>query len=285
MADRNRPLTTASAPLLLAALLAGCAVGPDYREPGLALPAQFAGAKWRSGDGRWRASAALFHTRYRDLQVAMLDEDGNSITRNGGRVVARGIDLEAARTFARHWQLSASVHYLDSKYREFRNVACYANPRQTIEQGCVQIGGPPLPPDATICMGTGVVCAQDLSGFRTSFAPRGSGMASLRYQRALPAGNFAEVPLLRASLDFRATESFYTTVNGAAGSRQGGYATLDARIAMQSGHWEVALLGRNLTNRLYSNWYEPLVSGGPDSGWFATTARPRQLGLQVRVGR
>jgi len=45
----------------------------------------------------------------------------------------------------------------------------------------------------------------------------------------------------------------------------------------------VALVGRNLTDELYGVWYEPLVAAGPNTGYFATTARTRQLGLQLRV--
>jgi outer membrane receptor protein involved in Fe transport len=90
---------------------------------------------------------------------------------------------------------------------------------------------------------------------------------------------------LRARVDLMATEEFYTTVNGAPGSKQPSYAKLDARLAIgrADGRWEVALVGRNLTDELYAVWYEPLVAAGPNTGWFATTARTRQLGLQLRV--
>lgn len=59
-----------------------------------------------------------------------------------------------------------------------------------------------------------------------------------------------------------------------------------ARVAIgdPDGRWEVALVGRNLTDEIYSAWYEPLVGAGLNTGWFATTARPRQLGVQLRLG-
>ena len=59
-----------------------------------------------------------------------------------------------------------------------------------------------------------------------------------------------------------------TTVNGAPGSKQPSYAKLDARLAIGStdGRWEVALVGRNLTDELYGVWYEPLVGAGPNTG-------------------
>ena len=83
-----------------------------------------------------------------------------------------------------------------------------------------------------------------------------------------------------------ATEAFYTSVNGAPGSRQASYHKLDARVSVggADGRWEAALVARNLTNELYGVWYEPLVAAGPNTGYFATTARPRQLGVQLNFG-
>ena len=83
-----------------------------------------------------------------------------------------------------------------------------------------------------------------------------------------------------------ATDEYFTIINGAPGSMQGAFTKLDARVALgdPNGRWEVALLARNLTDEVYGAWYEPLVGAGLNTGWFATTARPRQLGLQLRLG-
>ena len=163
----------------------------------------------------------------------------------------------------------STLGWLDATYGPFENQSCYLTPAQTIAQGCVRIGGAPLPPSATVCIGNpGVVCAQDLSGFATSFAPEWSGTTSLEYRRAL-SGEWPGLPLtLRARVDLMATEEFYTTVNGAPGSKQPSYAKLDARLAIgrADGRWEVALVGRNLTDELYAVWYEPLVAAGPNTG-------------------
>jgi iron complex outermembrane recepter protein len=209
---------------------------------------------------------------------------GQSPVRNAASAESRGVDLAFDWAFRDGWQLGLSLGWLDATYGRFENQACYLTPAQTIAQGCVRIGGAPLPPGATVCIGNqGVICAQDLSGFATSFAPEWSGTTSLEYRRALP-GEIGDLPLtLRARVDLMATDGFYTTVNGAPGSMQESYAKLDARLAIGSadGRWEVALVGRNLTDELYGVWYEPLVGAGPNTGYFATTARTRQLGLQL----
>lgn len=247
-----------------------------------------AGLKLQSGDGSWRFSSAAFHGDYADLQVGVVDPTtGGSLTRNAGGALSQGIEFEGAWAFANHWQVDATLAYLDSKYSDFEQAPCYPTPAQTIAQGCVRTGGAALPAGATLCQGRpGVACAQDLSGFPTSFAPEWSGNVSLQYQDELDITRFDRTLMFSARVDVMYTDDFYTTVNGAAGSMQPSYAKLDARVALAAadGHWEIALVGRNLTNEVYGVWYEPLVAAGLNTGWFATTARPRQLGLQARLG-
>ena len=244
-----------------------------------------AGLKLTLADGAARLDIAVFDGDYSDLQVAVLDPvSALSIVRNAASAESRGVDLAFDWAFLDGWRLGLSLAWLDATYGSFENQSCYLTPLQTIAQGCVRIGGAPLPPSATLCPGNaGVICAQDLSGFATSFAPEWSGTTSLEYRRAL-AGERLGLPLtLRARVDLMFTDEFYTSVNGAPGSKQPSYAKLDARLALgdADGRWEVALVGRNLTDELYGVWYEPLVGAGPNSGYFATTARTRQLGLQL----
>ena len=244
-----------------------------------------AGLKLTLADGAARLDIAVFDGDYSDLQVAVLDPvSALSIVRNAASAESRGVDLAFDWAFLDGWRLGLSLAWLDATYGSFENQSCYLTPLQTIAQGCVRIGGAPLPPSATLCPGNaGVICAQDLGGFATSFAPEWSGTTSLEYRRAL-AGDRLGLPLtLRARVDLMFTDEFYTSVNGAPGSKQPSYAKLDARLALgdADGRWEVALVGRNLTDELYGVWYEPLVGAGPNSGYFATTARTRQLGLQL----
>jgi len=247
-----------------------------------------AGLKLTLADGAARLDIVAFDGDYSDLQVAVLDPlSGQSLVRNAATAESRGVDLAFDWAFFDGWQLGLSLGWLDATYGSFENQACYLTPAQTISQGCVRIGGAPLPPSATVCIGNpGVICAQDLSGFPTSFAPEWSGTLSLQYKRALAGERLGRPLTIGARIELMATDEFYTAVNGAPGSKQESYAKLDARLALGSsdGRWEVALVGRNLTDELYGVWYEPLVGAGPNTGYFATTARTRQVGLQLRLG-
>lgn len=247
-----------------------------------------AGFKLTLADGAARLDVVVFDGDYSDLQVATLDPvSGQSLVRNAASAGSRGVDLSVDWAVGEGWQLGLAVGWLDAAYGSFDNQSCYLTPLQTIAQGCVRVGGAPLPPTATVCLGApGVVCAQDLTGFPTSFAPEWSGTASIQYERSLPAEWLGAPLVLRTRADLMATESFYTSVNGAPGSKQAAYHKLDARISLGSadGRWEAAVVGRNLTDELYAVWYEPLVAAGPNTGYFATTARPRQLGVQLSFG-
>jgi outer membrane receptor protein involved in Fe transport len=246
-----------------------------------------AGLKLTLADGAARLDIAVFDGDYSDLQVSVLDPvSGLSLVRNAASAESRGVDFSFDWAILVGWQFGLSLGWLDATYGQFDNQACYLTPAQTISQGCVRIGGAPLPPDATVCIGNPrVICAQDLSGLATSFAPEWSGATSLEYTRTLAGARPGRPLTVRARVDLMATDEFYTTVNGAPGSKQGSYAKLDARLALGSsdGRWEVALVGRNLTDELYGVWYEPLVAAGPNTGYFATTARTRQVGLQLQV--
>jgi outer membrane receptor protein involved in Fe transport len=247
-----------------------------------------AGLKLRSPDGIWQVSAAVFDGEYQDLQVAIVDPaTGQGLTRNAGGAYSRGVDLDFAWVFVAHWQLAAGLSYLDAEYEDFQDVACYPTPAQTIAQGCVRTGGAALPPGATLCQGNqNVNCAQDLSGFPTSFAPEWSGTFSTQYRNQVDIAALAKSLVLSAGFEMMTTAEYFTSVNGAPGSLQESFTKLDARVAIgdPDGRWDVALVGRNLTDEIYSAWSEPLVGAGLNTGWFATTARPRQLGVQLRLG-
>jgi outer membrane receptor protein involved in Fe transport len=246
-----------------------------------------AGFKLDSPGGRWRFGSAAFSGDYENLQIQIADPaSGANVVRSAGGARSRGIDLDGALILTTHWDLGAAIHWLDTEYTDFTNAFCYPTPAQTIAEGCVRTGGAALPPEATLCQGQrGVICAQDLSGFPTSFAPEWSGSVTLRYRRMLEVGWLDKSLAFGGELAWMTTDDFYTSVNGAPGSLQESYSKLDARVsvARSDNRWELALVGRNLGNTIYGVWYEPLVGAGLNTGWFTTTARPRQLGVQLRL--
>lgn len=74
------------------------------------------GFKYNSGDNRFRANGALFFMDYSDLQIAVVNENIDVVTRNAGEAEIKGLELELAFIPADNWMLEASVGYTDAEY-------------------------------------------------------------------------------------------------------------------------------------------------------------------------
>src|SRR5262249_40235351 len=130
--------------------------------------------------------------------------------------------------------LKGEVNYNHGNYTRFPTAACYGN--QTVAEGCV--GG-----------------QQNLAGKQLIRAPRWTGNVGFDYS---------------ADVTDKYQAALSTTVSFTSGTNvvpeynpngyQSGYALLDAslRFGKLDGPWELALIGRNLTNKYY------LISGVDD---------------------
>jgi outer membrane receptor protein involved in Fe transport len=217
-----------------------------------------AGAKWRDSSGRATVNVALFRNEFTDLQVTTRDpENFTFVTQNAAEATTQGVELEFAWAATESLTLSGGVVYLDTQYDDFGATQCY--PGQTVEQGCV--GG-----------------SQSLTGAPLQFAPEFSGSLVAQWER----------PVTDA-LEMRVRLSMFFTDDYASDTKQDpstiipGYEKYDARVAFGpfDRKWEVAFIGRNLTDELVSSWRGD-VPGAGSNAHFALMDRTRQLALQAR---
>lgn len=218
------------------------------------------GLKTTLADGRLRFNAALFDADFTDLQVSSLNVEAGQgfITTNAGGASTRGLEFDLAWLATDNLTLAANVALLDGKYEEFKNAQCYQAPPQTVEQGCVN----------------GV---QDLSGATLQYAPEYAGTVSADYSRPLGASlRF----FLRAELFF--TDDQQLNSDGDPDTVQDAYQKLDARIGIGSadGRWQVAIIGRNLTDEIIAVYAATTPLNG--NSHFGILDRTRQIGLQLR---
>src|SRR5690606_38696990 len=96
MADR----TAVTASLLLSTLLAGCAVGPDYREPQFEVPQQFAGAEAARYTAE-EAGLAVFWTVFDDATLSRLVQESLLANHDLRMALARLNEARALRGAAR----------------------------------------------------------------------------------------------------------------------------------------------------------------------------------------
>lgn len=192
------------------------------------------GVKTRLFDNQLRFDLGLFTYEYENLQVDFFNSPTFAfITLNAGSVRTKGVevDLEYAPRAVDGLTLRGSLYYNDAKYRNFL-APCYAG--QTPSQGCTLIGAGGSP-------------FQDLSGKPTSVAPKWTGMFGVAYDTT--AGNMK----FGASVDGKYSGSYLASAFANELSRQPKYLTLDAsaRVGTWDDKFELALLGKNLTNQFY----------------------------------
>jgi outer membrane receptor protein involved in Fe transport len=230
-----------------------------------------AGLKMSLLDREVRLDFNVYNYEFSDIQVDFFDTTKFSFTTfNAGKVVSRGAELagEWAPRQVEGLTLGASLAYLHARYDDFADAPCYAG--QTPSEGCIVLDRP----------------TQDLSGKPTALAPEWSG--SLRGEYRLPVTEGYQLTLTG---NVRYSDDYFLNPIINPNSVQDAFATYDAalRFGPQDGAWEVALVGKNLSNEYVINGsYDAPNSGsgtGTPAGIHADQigfiGTPRTLALQL----
>lgn len=216
------------------------------------------GVKTSFADRRAGLNIALFNTKYRDLQVTTLTGNGQALLSNAGQATSRGVEVDGFYNATDNFKIGGSFAYLDSKYDRYTDGPCNALQRSAH----VGLPGP---------------CFQDLSGKPTSYAPEWSG--SFFAEGKVPLSSGIDLSLRG---DATYSDSYFYDSDLDPNTRQSSYWKFDARlgIASQDGKWDVAILGKNLTNKAIAVWGTdvPLLLGT----YVAFTSMPRTVAVQAR---
>lgn len=180
-------------------------------------------------DGAAEFNVALFYSEFDDMQVSAQEGDSFTVA-NAGSAISQGVEIDGRWRLTENLTLIGNLAYLDSYYDEFEGNQCYQG--QTEALGCID-------------------GAQDSSGQKTMFAPEWS--ANLGLKHVLPLGNSLE---LTSSVDINYSDDYWLIVNADPFLEQDAFTKVDARVALgaSDGQWEIALLGRNLTDEETSTW-------------------------------
>ena len=188
-------------------------------------------------DRSLRFNVTAYSYKFTGLQLDYFDSAAVTfVTTNAGTSRTKGVELEAqwAPRGVDGLTLYSSAAYNKARYTRFM-APC--NTGQTPAQGC------PVPPP-------GVFPLQDLAGAPLLASPRWVGSLGLSYESEISSGWKAGL-----SVDGRYSGSYLASVFADPNARQKSYATLDAsaRIATVDDRWELALIGKNLTDTFYVN--------------------------------
>lgn len=191
-----------------------------------------AGIKTMLFDRQLRLNVGVYTYKYLDLQVDFFNSETFAfITTNAGKAKTKGVEVEFeyAPREVDGLNFRGSINYNKARYANYI-APCYGG--QTIAQGCNTVfqGAP----------------GQDLSGKPTAVAPKWTGSLGASYEAPV-SGSL----LFGISVDSRYSSSYLASSFAHPLSRQPKYLTIDSsvRVRTDDSRFEVALIGKNLTNR------------------------------------
>lgn len=235
------------------------------------------GIKSQFLDRRLTVTGAAYSYDYTDLQVSSFNATTTSFTiSNAASASVKGLELEFNYRPSRMFSFYGSIAYNDAKYDSYI-AGCYGG--QTLAQGCnvsVANGADNLPNTSDDRY------AQNLAGSPLARAPEITATAGFNLEAPINDRlNFGLTGNARYS------DSFYGIENGSPAGIVDSFWLLDAsaRIGTADERWQLSLIGRNLTDKQYSNIIvekpgAPTTPGTP-SQTMATPQRGRQILLQV----
>lgn len=211
--------------------------------------------------GALRANLSAFSYKVAGLQITAFEQGGVIGTiRNAGGVKIKGLEFDANyRTPIDGLSLRGAVSYNHARYTEYFG-PCWAGQSQSMGCSFLALGGG----EARPIQGAENGNLQDLAGNRLVNAPEWSGSIGASFDT--PIGRQLKFGI-SADLNFASSSPTDATSypNAVSPSRQ----LLDAslRIGDVDDQWELALIGRNLTNDFYwSNGQQHLFTGGESGG-------------------
>ncbi len=172
--------------------------------------------------GNLELNVAAFLTDYEDLQVSIYDGAFGFNVGNAAEATSKGIELDGRWGVSEHLVLSGAIAWLDFEFDRYPNGQC--TQAVTLQTG------------ATLC---------EYAGLTNQYVADFTGFLSADYRRDL-SSNLQ----LRTFVDLIYSSDYNPAANLDPLIEQDGYTKINLRIALgdPDGIWEVALLGKNLTD-------------------------------------
>ncbi|ARS29481.1 TonB-dependent receptor [Sphingomonas sp. KC8] len=205
---------------------------------------------------------AMFLSKYKDLQQSVTEITPTSAfisVTNVGGLRTQGVEMELNWQPSRRFNAGVNLAYLDSYYKDYANAGCTA--AQSVEASQQGVS----------------VCVQDLSGESPPFAPRWAGNVHASYNHPI-----SDTLEFNADASLAFSGSYNVNADKDPLTQQKAWQLLDLRLGIGDidGKWQLAFVGKNLTN-------EKIVGSATDvvasPGSFAKTVeRGRTLAVQMR---
>lgn len=187
-----------------------------------------------------------FYTEFRDFQAQAFDQNvfpSRFTTVNAGGLETKGIELEFTTRPVTGLTLSANGTWLDSKFTDFRNIACY------VGQPVLPFGTPRTSPRQCIRSSPTGAGLTEGTGLPLTDAPELTYTLTAAYEA--PVGDL----MLGGNVNWFWRDEVTYATNGDPGLVQGAYGLLSAAISLRQAQdrWRVSLFARNLLDRNFVN--------------------------------
>jgi outer membrane receptor protein involved in Fe transport len=219
------------------------------------------GSKSRFAGGAAELNTAFFFTTYDDLQVSIFDGTLGFLVDNAAEAEIMGVEIDGRWAATDHLTLSGSVAWTDFEFKDFENGQCNFSE--------VQSGA---------CSDEGTI---SYDGRTNQYVADWSGRLSGDY--VMPIGSSLEG---RATIDLLYSDEYFPSQNLDPSTVQDSYWKVNARLALSSadGKWEVAILGRNLTDEDVVTYSNPIPLSQSSFGvlsHFGSVEQQRNFALQA----
>lgn len=210
-----------------------------------------------------RIQGAIYTYDFKNLQSAAFN---NILTifefQNAGKARTRGVELEVQWAQSDTLTLRGNATYNKARYTEFEDAFCHA----------AQVGTPECVIDPALNRGK-----QDLTDQRLPQASDWNISAGFTFSPALLEG-FNSV--LYADANYRSKYNVSDVLIPQASV--GGYTTVNAgvRLSPESDRWQLAVIGRNLTDKVVPTYVVDKPGGLPGETFYCGISRPRSIALE-----
>lgn len=239
----------------------------------------------RGGEGGLRGdfgalsfNATAFFYDFKDLQATVYNPvDVRFVINNAGKLKQRGFEFDTSYRAAPGLEFHGAFAYVHNRYQDYVG-QCYSytyaagtNPATAQAPAGCEFVNP----------GTSLVLQQDFEGRRPARSPDFTGSFGSSYEMDLTANL-----VLRLSGDAYYSSSYNASDAAAPGAIQPDFWRFNAgaRIGAPDKRWEVALIGKNLTNKHYLLFATDRTGGSTLAGpgeQRGSVARGREVSVQV----
>jgi iron complex outermembrane receptor protein len=247
------------------------------------------GLKGYMADHQVRFDMAAYYYKYRNLQLSKFDAATvTTLTQNAGAAKVRGAEMSliARPNSAPDFEVRSSLAYNKSNYTNFIG-GCYTG--QSVAQGCNLVPNNPALAATTFGTTANPYTSQNQAGQALNRAPKWSLTFGATYEH-----EFSDTLGMSVSFDTSYSSSYITQAEANPLSVQKGFWYLDGNISLYrqaDRAWQVALIGRNLTNKLVVVSGSVTPFSGAATGTTAAVASdliggggpPRSIMLQLTV--